>query len=93
MTIKGVKDIYVGSFYKPTENDENSLLHLWSTLSKIHENSIIWLLGDFNLPFIDWRTESFKFSCKFKVMYEDLHGQNTKFQSPTNGHHLDKKTY
>ena len=35
MTIKGVKDIYVGSFYKPTENDENSLLEVWSSLSKI----------------------------------------------------------
>ena len=107
MTIKGVKDIYVGSFYKPTENDENSLLELWSSLSKIPENSIIWLLGDFhmgrrkksnfenknimsrpgsyrprhwrerergdfNLPCIDWRTESLKCSCKFKVMYEDF---------------------
>ncbi len=72
MTIKGVKDIYVGSFYKPTENDENSLLELWSSLSKIPENSIIWLLGDFNLPCIDWRTESLKSSCKFKVMYEDF---------------------
>ena len=66
MTIKGVKDIYLGSFYKPTENDENSLLELWTSLSKIPENSIIWLLGDFNVPCIDWRTESLKSSCKFK---------------------------
>ena len=58
MTIKGVKDIYVGSYYKPTENDEDSLLELWSSLSKIPQNSIIWLLGDFNLPCIDWTNES-----------------------------------
>ena len=62
----------MGSSYKPTEYDENSLLELWSSLSKIPENSIIWLLGDFNLPCIDWRTESLKYNCKFKVMYEDF---------------------
>ena len=60
MTIKGVTDIYVGSYYKPTENDEDSLLELWSSLSKIPQNSIICLLGDFNLPCIDWTTESSK---------------------------------
>ena len=37
MTIKGVKDIYVGSYYKPTENDEK-----WSSLSKIPQNSSIY---------------------------------------------------
>ena len=77
----------MGSYYKPTENDEDSLLELWSSLSKIPQNSIIWLLGDFNLPCIDWTNESLKSNCKFKVMYEDFNGENAKFQSPTNGHH------
>ena len=64
--------MYVGSFYKPTDNDENSLLELWLSLSKIPQNSMIWLLGDFKLPCIEWKTESLKSSCKFKVMYEDF---------------------
>ena len=95
MTIKGVKDIYVGSFYKSTGNDENSLLELWSSLSKIPENSIIWLLGDFDLPCIDWRAESLKSNCKFKVMYEYFMGriQKISISNKWSPCPLDKKTY
>ena len=69
---KIVMYIYVGSYYKPTESDEDSLLEVWSSLSEIPQNSIICLLCDFNLPCIDWTNYSLKSNCKFKVMYADF---------------------
>ena len=51
--IPGLKYVLVGSFYKPTENYLESLRGLRDSLSKIHRSSLIWLLGDFNLPQID----------------------------------------
>ncbi|XP_053398333.1 uncharacterized protein LOC123552572 [Mercenaria mercenaria] len=72
ITIKGAKDIYIGTYYKPHENDEDSLTELWSSLSKVPQDSTIWLLGDFNLPDIDWSSEVPKSKCRFKEMYEDF---------------------
>ena len=50
--IPGLKNVYICSYYKPKVNDENILKGLRS-LSKIPHSSIIWTLGDFNLPHID----------------------------------------
>ena len=72
LSIPGSRNIYVGSFYKPHENDPNALSQLWSSLQKIPKNSIIWLAGDFNMPDIDWSSEAIKNSCKFKTLYEDF---------------------
>ena len=58
ITIKGVRSIYVSSFYKPHENDEKSLSELWKSIKKIPSNSMTWILGDFNMPDIDWSNES-----------------------------------
>ena len=67
ITIKGVRTIYVSSFYKPIEDDEKSLSELWKSTKKIPQNSISWILGDFNMPGIDWSNESIKHQCKFKL--------------------------
>ena len=72
ITIKGVRTIYVSSFYKPLEDDEKSLSELWKSIKKIPQNSIIWILGDFNMPGIDWSNESIKHQCKFKTLYTDF---------------------
>ena len=72
VTIPGVRSIYIGSYYHPHEGDKESLDELWSSLKLIPKNSIIWLLGDFNLPDIDWTDESLKPTCKHKELYEDF---------------------
>ena len=36
-----------------------------------NSNSHVWLAGDFNLPGIDWHTDSIKFKCQSRA----LHGQ------------------
>ena len=68
--IPGLKNVYVCSYYKPHENDENSLVGLNSSLHKIPQSSIIWALGDFNLPHIDWDRTQIKDSCNCKPIYE-----------------------
>ena len=47
-------------FYKPHENDEKSLSELWKSIKKVPTNSITWILGDFNMPDIDWSNENIK---------------------------------
>ena len=55
--------------YKPKENDEDSLEGLRSSISKIPSSSIIWALGDFHLPHLDWDKTQIKDSCYHKPIY------------------------
>ena len=51
----GSKSALIGAYYKPHELDEPSLIELAKSLNLVNQsNSQIWLLGDFNLPKIDW---------------------------------------
>ena len=68
--VPGLKNVYICSYYKPKENDEDSLEGLRSSLYKIPSSSIIWALGDFNLPHIDWDKIKIKDSCNHKPIYE-----------------------
>ena len=68
--IPGLKNVYICSFYKPSENDEDSLVSLRSSLSKIPHSSAIWALGDFNLPNIDWDKAQTKENCSHKSIYD-----------------------
>ena len=70
--LPGMKSTLVGSFYKPNENDPDSLQGLRDSLSKIPRSSNIWLLGDFNLPQIDWDTEQIKSNCSHTSVYESF---------------------
>ena len=79
ITIPGVRSIYVAAFYKPHEDDKSSLNELWLSLKQIPQNSTIWLLGDFNLPDIDWSNESVKTTCKYKELYSDFLDQIVNF--------------
>ncbi|KAJ8020472.1 RNA-directed DNA polymerase from mobile element jockey [Holothuria leucospilota] len=58
--VKGLSPVYIGAFYRPQSTDRDYLLHLDLSLSKIPKNAAVWLLGDFNLPSVDWDTMSFK---------------------------------
>ena len=57
--VKGITPMYVGSFYRSQATDADYIKLLDSALSKIPPQASIWLLGDFNLPDVDW--ENFKF--------------------------------
>ena len=51
----------VGSVYKPTDNNFEYTEDLRKALSYVsctYKNSTIWIGGDFNLPDIDWETNS-----------------------------------
>ena len=79
ISIKGIRPIYVSSFYKPHENDEKSLTELWKAVKMIPQNSTIWIFGDFNMPDFDWSNECPKRSCKLKTMYDDFLENLTNF--------------
>lgn len=89
-----MKNIYVSSFYKPKENDSDSLDGLRASLSKIPTSSLIWVLGDFNLPHIDWDTEQIKQSCSYKSIYEFFFDVTNDFsleqvvKTPTRDNHI-----
>ena len=63
--VRGSKDIYVGSFYRPPNNiDAEYLGTLESYLARIptHNGTHLWLGGDFNIPGIPvyWTNENIK---------------------------------
>ena len=94
ISLKGVRDIYISSVYKPHENDEESLNFLFSSIRKIPRNSSIWMLGDFNMPNIDWITESILEGCRHRNIYisflENLMNFNLQqmVTSPTRGSNI-----
>ena len=51
----------MGSVYRPTDNNYEYAEELRKAVSHIgstNKNSTIWIGGDFNLPDIDWKTNS-----------------------------------
>ena len=53
--IKGAKDLYIGSFYRPPSKIQPTYLEDIRTVMKdIPAGAHIWLAGDFNLGDIDW---------------------------------------
>ena len=63
----------------PIKNNAQSLQELWLSIAKIPKNSFIWIFGDFNMPDMDWQTESPTPSCKFKELYENFSENLTNF--------------
>ena len=47
-------------FYRPQSTDTDYVRELDLSLSRIPSTAGIWLLGDFNVPDIDWETVTFK---------------------------------
>lgn len=72
ISLPGFRNIFVGAFYKPHELDDESLSELWLSLGKIPKDSIVWLLGDFNMPDINWVNETLKPNCKNRSLYENF---------------------
>ncbi len=63
--IVGSRSVYVASYYRPKENDKNSLVELKKSLERIcnRNNSHVWVGGDFNFPGYNWQDELLKPCC------------------------------
>ena len=89
------KHVLLGAYYKPHEFDQNSFDELNKSLSLVKQtNSTIWLLGDFNLPKVDWEMKTVKPDCSFPTFYREcLEAFNDclliqMVTSPTRGHNI-----
>ena len=72
LNLLGSKSALIGAYYKPHELDEHSLTELSKSLTLVNQsNSQIWLLGDFNLPKIDWQLLTPAPDCKHQQFYSD----------------------
>ena len=58
--VQGLSPVFIGAFYRPPSSDNEYINELDLSLSKIPQNASVWLLGDFNLPDINWDSVEFK---------------------------------
>ncbi|XP_071502572.1 uncharacterized protein, partial [Diadema antillarum] len=49
-----------GAFYRPPSSNLEYLEELELSLSRVPKNASVWILGDFNLPHVDWESAVFK---------------------------------
>ena len=92
--VKGRKPMYVGAFYRPETTNTDYLRELDKSLVNIPKSASIWLLGDFNLPDIDWETNSFRAGGRYpacsKTMLEIAEDHNLiqVIDKPTRGNNI-----
>ena len=58
ITLRDNKNLIVCSFYRPPNHDiqyATNLCNLFRELCIAHSSSHIWLVGDLNLPNVDWK--------------------------------------
>ena len=58
--VKGVSPVFIGAFYRSQTTNEDYIRQLDIALSKIPKQASIWLIGDFNLPDVDWENFVFR---------------------------------
>ena len=62
--LPGSRSVLIGAYYKPQELDQQSFNEFSKSLVLVRKsNTTICLLGDFNLPKIDWETKTLKPDC------------------------------
>ena len=72
LNLIGSKSVLIGAYYKPHELDQTSFAELEKSLNLVNQsNSQIWLLGDFNLPKIDWQLLTPTPDCKHHTFYSN----------------------
>ena len=75
INIQRSKTLFVGAYYRPHENDEDSTIQLESSLRRLHNSSShIVLGGDFNAPGWDWANAKLKETCRVPQLYNTLIG-------------------
>ena len=95
LNLVGSKSVLIGAYYKPHEFDQHSLDELSKSLDMVKQTSTnIWLMGDFNLPKVDWQSSAPTPDCKFPTFYREcLEVFNDclleqTVTSPTRGKHI-----
>ena len=71
--ITGSRPLFIGAYYRAREDDLMGLQELKKSVSMVMDHSDnIWVLGDFNLPKLDWPDcePSIKPNCSFKQVYD-----------------------
>ena len=64
--------VYVGAFYRPQSAGADCVRELGVSLSKIPLGASIWLLGDFNLPDVDWDTVAFRPGGRYPAISKSM---------------------
>ena len=68
----GSKSVLIGAYYKPHEHDQHNFDELSKSLDLVKKPfSLIWLVGDFNLPKVDWQTRTPMPDCKCPTFYRE----------------------
>ena len=72
LNLAGSKSVLIGAYYKPHESDQASFEELIKSLTLVNQtNSTVWLLGDFNLPKIDWENLKPLPDCGHPTFYRE----------------------
>ena len=81
-------------FYRPPSSEEAYVEKIRASLDKIAVQHNIWLLGDFNLPGIDWSVNCFKPSGRYPAQSNALiailldHKLQQMVEEPTQGRNI-----
>ena len=72
LEITGSCPLLISAYYKHNEDDQESLLKLRTEIIQSKSKGKVWILGDFNLPKLDWTNEtpSFKSTCSRTLVYD-----------------------
>ena len=70
--IKGQKDLFISSMYRSQTTRPGYFDPLRDCLQKIPQDAHIWLGGDFNLPDIDWPSNSFIPCGQYPALSKEL---------------------
>ena len=86
--------VFIGAFYRPPSSDEVYVENLRASQEKIPVQDNVWLLGDFNLPNVDWAVNRFQPSGRYpsqsKAMIDIIldHNLQQLVEEPTRGRNI-----
>ena len=72
LTLTGSRPVLIGAYFKPHELDQQSFDEFSKSLALVKQsNSTVCILGDFNLPKIDWELMTPKPDCSHPAFYRE----------------------
>ena len=72
LDLAGSKSVLIGAYYKPHESDQAGFEELIKSLTPVNQtNSTFWLLGDFDLPKVDWENLKPLPDCAHPTFYRE----------------------